>query len=168
MKHWRRSVVWQWETPVGTVLQNPRPFLDFTSRSSNRFSCWRKIPFRGACMAESIKQLSIWLLVSAQVMISQFLGIKPHFSLALLAKSLLGIFSLPVSCPSLLCRRMHACSLPLSLNKLKKKKSLPDSGRGKESSLWNTPWDLPWQRPNLQRKKLPESYPYLGRGKKKM
>ena len=58
-------------------------------------------------------------------MISQFLGIKPHFGLALLARSLLGIFSLPVSCPSPAVQEDARMLSPSLSKQIKKKKKNP-------------------------------------------
>ena len=60
--------------------------------------------------------VKVRLLVSAQVMISQFVGLSPMWGSALTAWSLLGIFSLPLSLtlPHL---SACACSLSLSLSK---------------------------------------------------
>ena len=61
-----------------------------------------------------LSRLSVQLLVSTQVVISQFVGSSPASGSVLTARSLLGIFS-PSLCPSPL--------LSVSLkNKLKKKK----------------------------------------------
>ena len=60
-----------------------------------------------------LSQLSVRLLVSAQVAISQFVGLSPASGSMLTVWNLLGILSLPFSlCPS------PACSLSLKINKL--------------------------------------------------
>ena len=56
----------------------------------------------------SVHWLSIWLLVSAQIMISWFINLSPTSGSVLTAQSLLGILSLPLSLPL-------PCSLSLSL-----------------------------------------------------
>ena len=49
-----------------------------------------------------LSQLSVGLLVSAQVMISHFVGSSPASSSVPTVQSLLGILSLPLSAPPLL------------------------------------------------------------------
>ena len=58
--------------------------------------------------------LSVPLLVSAQVMISQFVGSSPTSGSALTAQSLLEILSLPL-CPSPVCALCLPPSLSFSL-----------------------------------------------------
>ena len=60
-----------------------------------------------------LSQLSIWLLISAQFMISWFVGLSPTSGFTLTERSLLGILS-----PSLSAPFTHSCSLSLSQNKL--------------------------------------------------
>ena len=73
---------------------------------------------RGAWVAQSVKHLT-----SAQVMISQFVGLSPVSGSVLTAQSLLGILSLPLSlCPSPACKRVLVLSL--KINTLKKKNRL--------------------------------------------
>ena len=64
-----------------------------------------------------LSRLSLWLLILAQVMISQFVGSSPTSGSSLTVWSLLGILSLslPYSCSLSL-------SLSLKINKLKKQK----------------------------------------------
>ena len=63
-----------------------------------------------------LRQLSIRLSVSAQVMISRFVGSSPASGFALTVPSLLRILSLLFLCPSP-CSPGHAHGLPLSQNK---------------------------------------------------
>ena len=63
-----------------------------------------------------LSRLSLRLLISAQVMISRFVGLCPGSGSALTAQRLLGILSLPLSLP-LLCLCVHACEHILSQNK---------------------------------------------------
>ena len=63
-----------------------------------------------------LNRLSVWLLVSAQVMISWFMGLSPSSGSVITAWSLLGILSFSLSlslCPS----PAYALSLSLSLKK---------------------------------------------------
>ena len=73
-------------------------------------------------MPGCLSQLSIQLLISAQVMISQLVSSSPASGSALAVQGLLGILSLPLSLP-LPCLGaqawVHARSL--KINKLKKK-----------------------------------------------
>ena len=63
---------------------------------------------------------SIWLLISAQVMIWWFVRSSPTSGSVLTVQSLLGILPLPLSAPLLLvCTRAHTHSLSLKINKLK-------------------------------------------------
>ena len=73
-----------------------------------------KLWTRGTCVA----QLSIWLLISAQVMISRFVRLSPTSGSALTVWSLLGILSLPLSLPS----PVHYLS-KINKEALKKKKT---------------------------------------------
>ena len=57
-------------------------------------------------------QLNVWHLISAQFMISQFLGSSPASASALLAQSMIGILSLS---PSLSAPPLFMLSLSLSL-----------------------------------------------------
>ena len=63
-------------------------------------------------------QLSVQLLILAQVMISWFTGSSPALGFALIVWSLLGILSPPLSAPTLLTR---ALSLKINLKKERKK-----------------------------------------------
>ena len=65
-----------------------------------------------------LSRLSIQLLISAQVMILQFMGSSPTLGSALTAENLLGILSLSATPP---CIHMHVRSLSLKINKLLKK-----------------------------------------------
>ena len=65
--------------------------------------------------------LSVRLLVSTGVMISQFMGLSPVSGSALIAWSLLDILSLSF-CPSPACAHLFSCSLTLSLKKINKLK----------------------------------------------
>ena len=64
-----------------------------------------------------LRQLSVGLLVSAQVMISRFHEFEPRLKLSTV-RSLLGILGLPLALPL-----PHSPCLCLSRNKLKKKKN---------------------------------------------
>ena len=67
-------------------------------------SSWHLLPFlrisKGAPRWHS--RLSVRLLISAQVMISQFVSSSPASGSVLMVQSLLGILSLPLSAPPLL------------------------------------------------------------------
>ena len=70
---------------------------------------------RGIWVAQSVEHLT---LDSAQVMISQFMGLSPASDSVLIAQSLLGILS-----PCLfLSPSLHSCTLCLSFKKNEKKK----------------------------------------------
>ena len=62
---------------------------------------------------EWLSWLSVWFLVSAQVMISQFMKWSPASGSVLTVRSLLGILSLPLSLP-LPCLCAHALSLKIN------------------------------------------------------
>ena len=59
-------------------------------------------------------QVSVGLLISAQVMISRFVRLSPESGSLLTVQSLLGILFLPLSLPL-----PHACSLTPSLSQNK-------------------------------------------------
>ena len=64
--------------------------------------------------------LSVQLLISAQVTVSWFVGLSPALGSALTTRNLLGFsFSSLSLCPF----PAHALSLPLKINKLKKKRT---------------------------------------------
>ena len=72
-------------------------------------------------MPEWLGQVKVQLLISAQVMILQFVSSSLTLGSTMTVWGLLGILSLPLSTsPPLV--RMQARSLSLKINKLKKKK----------------------------------------------
>ena len=70
----------------------------------------------------SLGQLSLRLWISAQVMISPFVGLSPESGTTLTTRGLLGIFSLPCSLPLPHAWPIHTRMLALKINKLKRKK----------------------------------------------
>ena len=73
------------------------------------------------CWGAWVAQLGVKLLVSARVMISQFVDLSPASGSVLTAQSLLGILPLPLSLPFPCCHALWHL-LSLKINELKKKK----------------------------------------------
>ena len=102
--------------PVASVnFEIPRRFV--SNRRHNRQPChFSSNMFLGNTKTPWVSQapgwpsgLSIWLLILAQVMISQLVSSSPASSSVLIAWSLLGIHSLPLSAPP--------CSCSIKINK---------------------------------------------------
>ena len=75
---------------------------------------------------EWLSRFNVCLLVSAQVIISQFMSLSPSSGSVLIAWSLLGILSLSLSlCPS----PTHTVSISLKINKLEEEEG---GGGGRE------------------------------------
>ena len=113
MNH-KLCISWQWE--ISKIMQKKFKWRWVTCRLGNL----KPInPQKGGALGW-LSWLSVWLLISAQVMISQSVDTSPMLGSELSVQKLLGILFLSLFlCPSLVLSL--SLSLSLKINKLKKK-----------------------------------------------